>query len=232
VVADDAVGVGTEVASRIAACFDGAGRVVVGCPAGRTPMPVYRAVTALDLDLSRLHLVLMDEFLDANGRAVAPATAHSCRGSIERALPNVMNVYAPDPAAPAAYEDLIDGLGGIDVFVLACGTTDGHVAFNPPGSALDSATRVVELAETTRRDNLATFPSFASLADVPTRGVTVGLGTIVRASRAVVLVAHGSEKAPAMQRTLAATAFDPGWPASVIHECASPSVVVDRAAMP
>src|SRR5690606_32844684 len=110
------------------------------------------------------------------------------------------------------------------------GASDGHVAFNPPGTPLDSRTRIVELAPSTRRDNLSTFPAFASLDEVPTHGVSVGLGTIARLSRRVVLVMHGSHKRHAATRLAQCSDFTPDWPASVIYRCSQPLVLLDRAA--
>ena len=213
---------------------------VLGCPAGRTPAPVYRALAeqARGLDLSRLHLILMDEFVEpaGGGWQRIPAEAHhSCIGFAKRrilaGLPRLplANLHAPDPAAPEAYEGLIESLGGIDLFLLASGATDGHVAFNPPGTALDSRTRVVRLAEATRQDNMSTFPAFQTLEDVPTHGVTVGLGTIATHSRTVVMMLHGTQKAPAYARLRGLERFDPLWPASVVFACRRPRLVIDAA---
>jgi glucosamine-6-phosphate deaminase len=90
---------------------------------------------------------------------------------------------------------------------------------------------VVEIAETTRRDNLATFPGFASLEEVPTHGVSVGLGTIA-ASRALRLVLHGAHKQAATARVLELDAFDPAWPVSIVHEHGDAEIWVDRLALP
>ena len=115
-------------------------------------------------------------------------------------------------------------------FLLASGATDGHVAFNPPGSGADSVTRIIPLAPTTRRDNLGTFPEFGGrLEAVPMHGVSVGLGTIVRHSRAAALVLHGDGKRVALQRLAACSGFDPAWPASIIHRCRQPRLLLDRA---
>jgi glucosamine-6-phosphate deaminase len=92
-------------------------------------------------------------------------------------------------------------------------------------------TSVVEIAGTTRRDNLATFPRFGSLDDVPTHGVTVGLGTIA-SSRAVRLVLHGADKREATARLLALDRFDPTWPVSIVHEHPDAQILVDRKALP
>lgn len=214
---------------------------VLGCPAGRTPLPVYEALArqARGLDLSRLHLILMDEFVLRDGQAWrrAPTTAHySCAGfairHIASSLPGLpsRNLHVPDPASPAAYDGLIEDLGGIDLFLLASGATDGHVAFNPPGTPLDSGTRIVALAEETRRDNLATFPDFQALDEVPTHGVSIGLGAIARHSRAAVMMLHGAHKGAALRRLRALDRFDPAWPASVIYACRNPRILVDAAA--
>lgn len=202
----------------------------LGCPAGRTPRTTYASLGRLaadrGVDLCRLVVVMMDEFL-VDG-ALAPRSAHfSCRRFMdEDVLPHVgpRTVCRPDPDDPAAHDEI-----PIDLYLLASGATDGHVAFNPPGTALDAPTRVVELAESTRRDNLQTFPAFRSLDEVPRFGVSSGLRTIV-AARAAVLVLLGDAKATSYQRVRALGDFDPTWPASVIHRCADPLVVIDEAA--
>ena len=146
--------------------------------------------------------------------ALCPYDAHySCRrfGDVEirqRLNANIdtslqmpaQNLHVPDPNAPDAYEALIEHLGGIDMFLLASGRTDGHVAFNPQGCALQERTRVIELSEATRRDNLDTFPNFRALAEVPRHGVSVGPATIARHSRAALLMLLGAGKAAALQR--------------------------------
>ena len=88
---------------------------------------------------------------------------------------------------------------------------------------------MLALAESTRRDNLATFPAFRSLDDVPSHGVSVGLGTIF-AARAVRLVLHGAEKRAATARLLELDSFDASWPASIVHEHENAEVWVDQEA--
>ncbi|MDZ4371457.1 MAG: 6-phosphogluconolactonase [Phenylobacterium sp.] len=234
--------IGDHLAREIAAGLRAAsarGRpYVLGCPAGRTPLPVYGALAeqARGLDLSDLHLIMMDEFVvrDSEGWRCVPTASHfSCVGfalrEILSRLPELppANLHAPDPGDPVAYEGLIERLGGIDLFLLASGASDGHVAFNPPGSTLESRTRVVQLAEATREDNLSTFPDFGSLAAVPTHGVSVGLGTIALHSRAAVMILHGAHKAPALERLIDLQGFDPAWPASVVYACRAPRLVID-----
>jgi glucosamine-6-phosphate deaminase len=141
------------------------------------------------------------------------------------------NLWLPDPADPGGYERRLEAAGGIDLFLLASGAGDGHVAFNPPGAERDSRTRVVRLPDSTRRDNLATFPAFGGdLGAVPSHGVTVGVATIRERSKEVIMVAHGADKRLAARRLTEATAYEPDWPATVVTECRAPQIFLDRAA--
>ena len=137
--------------------------------------------------------------------------------------------WFPDPRDPAAYDRRIADAGGIDYFLLASGASDGHVAFNPPGSRRDSETRVIPLSEETRRDNLQTFPVFGTLDAVPHHGVSVGIATITR-SKAAAMVALGAGKRLTVQRIRDAASYESDWPATLIHECAHASLIVDEAA--
>lgn len=240
------------IADRIAAA--GAGRsFLLGCPSGRSPWTTYvalaREVASRRLDLTGLVIVMMDEYVerdDGTGemRRIDPTAPHSCLRYGQAEIVDRLNAAAgpgrgispdqywvPDPAAPGDYDRRIAERGGIDLFILASGAGDGHVAFNPPGTGRDTATRIVRLAEQTRRDNLHTFPSFGKDIDrVPRYGVTVGVGTIREQSKQVVLVAHGKPKAPAVRRVAEADSYRPEWPATILADCASPLLFVDEAA--
>jgi len=225
---------------------------LLGCPAGRSLQSTYRALAELaasqEADLSRLVVAMMDEYLipTPEGPRLCPAEAHySCRGyglreildAVNEGLPPlrripVENLWHPEPGNPGAYEERLRARGGIDLFLLASGKSDGHVAFNPAGSALSEPTRVIRLSDTTRRDNLETFTGFRSLEQVPELGVSVGLATVVEQSRRVVLVMTGGERRAAVQRLRDCAGFDPDWPASVIYVCPNPTILVDHAALP
>jgi glucosamine-6-phosphate deaminase len=174
---------------------------------------------------------MMDEYVDA------PVESHySCRGFALRELVEPLGlrdeqVWLPDADDAGAYDERIEDAGGIDLFLLASGASDGHVAFVPPGSRRDGRTAVVALAESTRRDNLATFSDFASLDEVPTHGVSVGLGTIAGA-RTLRLVLHGEDKRAAAARLLSLDAFDPSWPASIVHAHGDAEIWLDEKARP
>ena len=225
---------------------------LLGCPSGRSPASTYRAlvdeVRRRDIDLGHVVIVMMDEYVvrdQATGDFVRidSGLPHSCARFGRLEIVERLNAAAgpgrgvtpdrfwvPDPADPEEYDKRIADAGGIDMFVLASGAGDGHVAFNPAGTPAGARTRVVGLAEQTRRDNLATFPTFGGLDEVPLYGVTVGVATIQEQSKRVVMVAHGADKAEAARRLVAAERYEPDWPATVLSECARPRLFLDEAA--
>jgi glucosamine-6-phosphate deaminase len=231
-----------EILEGIEAAHREGRRYVLGCPSGRSLRETYqalgRAVRRRSCPTDHVVVAMMDEFLipGDDGLVLCPEDAHySCRKfGREEILAELGGgeLWVADPAAPERFDARLAEAGGIDLFLLASGASDGHVAFNPPGATLDSTTRILRLAESTRRDNLATFPAFRDLAEVPEAGVSVGLGTIASLSRAAVMVIHGSHKRETARRLLASETFDPSWPATVVHACRGARIFLDRAAEP
>ena len=242
--------IGEHLAERLLVAIERAresgNRFLLGCPTGRTPRPVYAAMArrleAKPQELRHLVLVMMDEYLvsGADGFEYAPAEQPwSCHNFARVEIADQLNaglptasqlptgsLWFPNPREPGAYDKRIAEGGGIDFFMLASGASDGHVAFNPPGSARDSRTRIIELSEDTRRDNLQTFPAFGMLEAVPTHGISVGIDTIASARESAMIV-WGAGKRETLTRIVAAEGYEPEWPATVIHECAVREILSD-----
>lgn len=248
---EDPEALGMALAQEIVAGIDAARRAgrqyVLGCPGGRSARSTYQALAELvgGADLQHLVIAMMDDYVvrgpDGDWRRVSGEAHYSCerfaREEIVAALDATAergiepdHVWLPDPGDPPAYRRRLEEAGGVDHFIVASGASDGHVAFVKPGTPLDSEVSIIELAESTRRDNMGTFPEFASLHDVPTHGVSVGLGTIMSLSRRITLVIHGAGKQLACRRVLAAADFDIAWPATFIHRCRDGRIWVDEAA--
>ena len=224
--------------------------VLLGCPSGRSAAPTYQALARHALrgqDLSRLVIVMMDEYVvpGADGvlRRVDPGESYSCLGFARREILEPIaqacraagttppdEIWAPDPADPDAYDGRLTSAGGVDVFLLASGASDGHIAFNQPGTPRTARTHVAPLGVATRRDNMATFPEFTRLEMVPEHGVTVGVGTIASLSHEVVMIVCGAQKQHAFDRLTTADSYQPDWPATVAVECTNPLLVADPAA--
>ena len=102
-----------------------------------------------------------------------------------------------DTSDPAAYDKEIAAAGGVDLQLLGIGN-NGHIGFNEPGTPFGSLTHIVELTESTREANKRFF---ASLDEVPTHAVTMGVKTVMQA-RSIILMAIGPAKAPIMKEML------------------------------
>ena len=222
---------------------------LLGCPTGRTPRPIYTAMGRMlaekSHDISHVVLVMMDEYLIPAGSGFEYAPSHepwSCHNFARVEIAEPLNdglerahrlreesIWFPDPRDPEAYDARISEAGGIDFFILASGATDGHVAFNPTGTPRSSRTRIIQLSEQTRRDNLETFPSFGALSSVPTYGISVGIETIASAREAAMVV-WGRSKKLTLQKLLSSDQYTPDWPATVIHECAVREILSDNEA--
>jgi glucosamine-6-phosphate deaminase len=140
-------------------------------------------------------------------------------------------VQSPDglaadiPAACEQYENAIRDAGGVDLQILGIGT-DGHVAFNEPGSSLASRTRIKTLTRQTRIDNARFFDD--DVESVPTHCLTQGLATIMEA-RHLILVATGRSKAEAVHH-LVEGAVSAMWPATILQHHPHVTVLLDDAA--
>jgi len=223
---------------------------VLGCPGGRTPRSTYIALAALIAksrqDISHVTIAMMDEFLsdEIDGTfsnhsiekhfscarfAIAEIFSVLNAGAPKGGEIKIENVRYPDAKNPAAYEEFLQTTG-VNVFLMASGGSDGHVAFNPPGTALSDRTRIVKIAETTRRDNLGTFPDFKSINEVPRYGVTVGPATMVEVSEKVIMELIGSHKREAFNRISTAISYESDWASTVVHECKEYFILADEAA--
>ncbi|MFB3892810.1 MAG: glucosamine-6-phosphate deaminase [Phycisphaerae bacterium] len=176
---------------------------VLGLATGSTPVGLYKELARMHkeegLDFSQVTTFNLDEYvgLPANHDQSYHYFMH------ENLLQYVnipqRNVHIPSgttsnyEAFCAWYEQRIRDCGGIDIQILGIGS-DGHIAFNEPGSSLGSRTRIKTLAKQTIDDN-ARF--FAKREDVPIYAITMGVGTILEA-RKLMMLANGPKKAQAV----------------------------------
>ncbi|MDB5253785.1 MAG: glucosamine-6-phosphate deaminase, partial [Flaviaesturariibacter sp.] len=142
------------------------------------------------------------------------------------------NIHIPDGSLPkeqvkqhcAAYEQQIEAAGGIDLQVLGIGN-NGHIGFNEPGSSLYSRTRLINLENSTR---LANAFEFANIAQVPRLALTMGISTILKAKR-IILLAWGPAKAAVVQKAVEGVVTE-SVPASLLQQHGDCTFIVDEAA--
>ena len=124
----------------------------------------------------------------------------------------------------ARYDALIASLGGADLQLLGLGR-NGHIGFNEPSDSFAAGTHCVELTESTIEANKRFF---ASADDVPRRAYTMGIGTIMRAKK-ILVVASGADKAEAV-RAVCRGEIKPQVPGSVLQLHPDVIVIADEAA--
>ena len=124
----------------------------------------------------------------------------------------------------AQYEEMIRE-NPIDIQVLGLGS-DGHIAFNEPGTSFDSLTHVTDLLEQTIKDNSRFFDY--DMNKVPHQAVTQGIATIMRAKK-IILIATGENKAEAMKAMVEGPIVE-SCPASILQKHDNVVVVCDEAA--
>jgi glucosamine-6-phosphate deaminase len=200
-------GVSRRAAQFVAALVRRRPTCVLGLATGGTPLGMYTELIGMHreegLDFSRVVTFNLDEYV-----GLASTHPQSYRYFMQHNFFDHINIDPRDTHVPDGraldfeayceqYERMIAEEGGIDLQILGIGS-DGHIAFNEPGSSLGSRTRLKTLTSETVRDN-ARF--FGSEQDVPRLAITMGVGTILE-SRQCLLLACGDTKARAIRDTI------------------------------
>jgi glucosamine-6-phosphate deaminase len=192
------------IAGRIKAAAGGR-PFVLGLPTGSSPLGVYREFIRLhqekQLSFAAVRTFNMDEYTGLP--ADHPQSYHRFMMEnlfdhidIDRRHIHILDGMAKDPAEECRrYEEAIAAEGGIELFLGGMGS-DGHIAFNEPGSSLSSRTRIKTLTEETKMANARFFGG--DMAKVPSTALTVGVGTVMDA-REVLIIVSGRNKARALR---------------------------------
>lgn len=223
----------TLAADAIVALLDAKPDAVLGLATGSSPLGVYEALAERyrtgEVSFARASAFLLDEYVGLDA-----GHPQRYRNVIQRELVDHVDldparVHGPDglggdiPTACGRFEQAIVDAGGVDLQLLGIGT-DGHIAFNEPGSSLASRTRIKTLTMQTRRDNARFFDG--DVDQVPTHALTQGLATIM-AARHIILLAQGGGKAEAVHHMVEG-AVSAMWPATVLQHHPRVSVLIDE----
>ena len=203
------------------------GAKVLGLATASTPETLYKEMTASDVDFTEMTSVNLDEYVGLGGE-----DEQSYRYFMNKHLFDkkpfketfVPNGKAEDlDAASAEYEKIIDA-HPVDIQILGIGQ-NGHIGFNEPGTPLDSLTHVVELTESTINANKRYFDK---VEDVPTRAVSMGIGSIMKGKK-MILMAYGEAKAEAIKGMIDGPVTT-DMPASALQNHQDVVVIIDDAA--
>ena len=207
----------------------------LGLATGSTPIGTYKNLVAGyengDYDFSNVRSVNLDEYKGLpkeNEQSyyyfmhdnlfdkvnIKPENTH---------LPDGTNLDSEEEAA--RYEALVQSLGTVDLQLLGLGR-NGHIGFNEPGDSFVEPTHCVDLKESTIEANKRFFES---ADDVPKQAYSMGIGTIMRAKKILVVVS-GEDKAQALKDTICGP-ISPKVPGTILRLHSDVTIVADEAAM-
>lgn len=204
---------------------------VLGLPTGSTPIGMYAHLAEKGIDFSEVTTFNLDEYYPI--KQENPQSYHSfmTENLYSKVNLNPENIFIPngeaaDPEAECkSYERSIMEHGGLDMQVLGIGQ-NGHIGFNEPGEMLNSYTHMTNLTQNTIEAN-ARF--FSSMDEVPKQALTMGVATIMRAKR-ILLLASGESKARVV-KALQGSVIDPEIPATILAAHNDVTVIADAAAL-
>ena len=208
---------------------------VLGLATGSTPIGTYEQLVeknkAGELDFSEVKSVNLDEY-----KGLPRTNDQSYYYFMHEHLFDKVNIKPENTHLPdgtkedsakecAQYEEVIRSLGGVDLQLLGLGH-NGHIGFNEPADAFDKETHCVDLQESTIEANKRFF---ASADDVPRQAYTMGIGTIMRAKKILVVVS-GEDKADIVSKAFFGP-VTPSVPASILQMHNDVTIVADAAAL-
>jgi glucosamine-6-phosphate deaminase len=209
---------------------------VLGLATGSTPVPFYRELIRMHqkegLSFKNVITFNLDEYFGLPQEHPESYHKFMCDQLFDHVDIPKENIHLPSGTVTSdqvfehcrAYEEMIDAAGGVDFQILGIGRT-GHIGFNEPGSSRESLTRRITLDRITRQDAAA---DFRGEENVPRFAITMGVGTILRA-RKIVLMAWGENKAGVVSRAVEGDVTD-AVSASFLQEHRDARFFIDQAA--
>lgn len=209
--------------------------LVLGLATGSTPIGMYKELIRMHkeegLDFSKVVSFNLDEYI-----GIDYDNPNSYHYYMKENLFDHINIpsehtFIPDGNSDnleeicRMYDRLIEVKGGIDLQILGIGA-NGHIGFNEPAEELNYGTTVVDLDERTIKDN-ARF--FNSIDEVPRKAITMGIGTIMKAKK-IILLANGKNKAEAISKLVKGTKITTKVPATLLLLHPDVTVIVDEEA--
>jgi len=209
--------------------------LVLGLPTGSSPVGAYKELARLNkegkISFKNVTSFNMDEYVGI--AEDHPESYHSFMATnlfdhidIDRSKTNILDGNAADLQAECdQYEEKIKAAGGIELFLGGIGP-DGHIAFNEPGSSLNSRTRIKTLTTDTIIANSRFFDN--DVNKVPKTALTVGVGTVMDA-REVLIIINGHGKARALAQVVE-NGVNHMWTVSALQLHPKSLIVCDEAA--
>lgn len=202
-------------------------RSILGFATGSTPIGLYNELIARYqqnyVDFSHVSSFNLDEYCGLSANHEQSYHTFMMNNLFSKINIPFDKIHLPNGQAEniaeecQRYEASIQESGGIDLQILGIGL-NGHIGFNEPNTVFIDKTHQTSLAESTRMANQRFFPS---LADVPTKAISMGIGTIMRTKNILLL---GSKGKQAIIEKMIQSEIDPQCPATILK--AHPKVTI------
>ena len=228
--------IGKEIAALIREKESKGQKAVLGLATGSSPKSLYAELVRLHreekLSFKNVITFNLDEYYPIDNDALQSYNRFMKAQLFDKVDIDPANCHIPNGQWKkedikkhcAEYEQLIEQAGGVDLQILGIGN-NGHIGFNEPGSSIYSHTRLVPLENSTR---IANSHDFQNISQVPRLAVTMGISTILKAKR-IVLMAWGQLKAPVIQKAVEGNVTEQ-IPASLLQQHNDTLFVLDDVA--
>lgn len=203
----------------------------LGLATGSTPIGMYQNLVDMNIDFSEVTTFNLDEYYPIsrdNNQSYHYFMTEHLYSKVNLKKDNIFipNGETENPQQECRnYEKAIAEHGGLDLQVLGIGQ-NGHIGFNEPSETLNSYTHITKLTENTIEANSRFFDD---INDVPKQALTMGVATIMRAKK-ILLLASGREKARVV-KALQGNMIDPEIPATILAAHNDVTVIVDKDAL-
>jgi len=205
---------------------------VLGLATGSSPMGLYEylitAYKASRVDFSNVTTFNLDEYYGLSSEDPQSYHTFMFRELFNKVNINPLNVNIPQGIGQVEHlcveYDAKLAAYSIDLQILGIGT-NGHIAFNEPGTSFETKTHYVKLRDTTIDDNSRLFDN---ITDVPTHAISMGLKSIMN-SRKIILIASGKNKALAINNLINGP-ISIDNPSSILQNHDDVTILIDEAA--
>jgi glucosamine-6-phosphate deaminase len=207
-------------------------KAVLGLATGSTPEGVYKELIELyklhRVDFSEITSFNLDEYSGLSGEHSQSYRYFMDTNLFNHVNINKNNTHVPNGVAEdiekecKEYDEAIEKAGGIDLQLLGIGG-NGHIGFNEPSDFLDLNTHLTDLTQETIEANSRFFES---KEEVPTQAITMGLGSIMKAKK-IILLASGKKKADIIAK-LVEDKISTRVPASILQVHPDVLVIIDK----
>jgi glucosamine-6-phosphate deaminase len=209
--------------------------IILGLATGSTPVGMYKELIRLHketgLDFSKVTTFNLDEYVGIDEDH--PNSYHYFMKDtlFDHINIHMKNTFVPNGKADEPeryckeYDKFIEEKGGIDLQILGIGE-NGHIAFNEPDDELNVGTSIVNLTQSTIEANSRFFDS---IDEVPKTAITMGIGSIMKAKK-IILLANGKKKAKVIKKLLKADKITTKLPASMLLLHHDVTIIIDEEA--